>query len=113
VDFFVVPTVLFKVLFVFVVLAHDRRRVHINVTDAPTAQWTARQSENTERPERWTPRAPSTLLAGRAPRPGGWTWRSVRRECRAVTPLSSGLRWWGKAEDQPFLVDIPMYLGRD
>ena len=44
VDFFVVPTVLFKVLFVFVVLAHERRRVvHINVTDAPTAQWTARQ----------------------------------------------------------------------
>ena len=34
----------FKVLFVFVVLAHDRRRVvHINVTDAPTAQWTAQQ----------------------------------------------------------------------
>src|SRR4030095_2516801 len=42
VDFFVVPTVLFKVLVVFVVLAHERRRVaHINVTDAPTAQWTA------------------------------------------------------------------------
>ena len=37
VDFFTVPTVLFKVLFVFVVLAHDRRRVvHVNVTDAPT-----------------------------------------------------------------------------
>jgi transposase InsO family protein len=44
VDFFVVPTVLFKVLFVFVVLAHDRRRVvHVNVTDTPTAQWTAQQ----------------------------------------------------------------------
>ena len=44
VDFFVVPTVLFKVLFVFVVLAHERRRVvHINVTDTPTAQWTAQQ----------------------------------------------------------------------
>jgi putative transposase len=44
VDFFVVPTVMFKVLFVFVVLAHDRRRVvHINVTDTPTAQWTAKQ----------------------------------------------------------------------
>ena len=42
VDFFTVPTVLFKVLFVFVVLVHERRRVvHINVTDAPTAQWTA------------------------------------------------------------------------
>jgi putative transposase len=35
---------MFKVLFVFVVLAHDRRRVaHYNVTDAPTAQWTAQQ----------------------------------------------------------------------
>jgi transposase InsO family protein len=44
VDFFVVPTVMFKVLFVFVVLAHDRRRVvHTNVTDAPTAEWTAQQ----------------------------------------------------------------------
>ena len=44
VDFFTVPTVMFKVLFVFVVLAHDRRRVvHVNVTDAPTAQWTAQQ----------------------------------------------------------------------
>ena len=44
VDFFTVPTVLFKVLFVFVVLAHDRRRVvHVNVTDTPTAQWTAQQ----------------------------------------------------------------------
>jgi transposase InsO family protein len=44
VDFFVVPTVMFKVLFVFLVLAHDRRRVvHVNVTDAPTAQWTAQQ----------------------------------------------------------------------
>jgi putative transposase len=39
-----VPTVTCKVLFVFVVLVHDRRRaVHINVTDAPTAQWTAQQ----------------------------------------------------------------------
>src|SRR6516164_8805868 len=38
------PTVLFKVLFVFVVLTHDRRRVlHIDVTHAPTAQWTAQQ----------------------------------------------------------------------
>ena len=44
VDFFTVPTVTFKVLFVFVVLAHHRRRVvHVNVTDAPTTQWTAQQ----------------------------------------------------------------------
>jgi putative transposase len=56
IDFFVVPTVMFKVLFVFVVLAHDRRRVvHINVTDAPTAQWTeqgARQAKAAGRPVR-------------------------------------------------------------
>src|SRR4029450_2134304 len=44
VDFFTVPTLTFKVLFVFVVLAHHRRRVvHVNVTDAPTAQWTAQE----------------------------------------------------------------------
>jgi hypothetical protein len=42
VDFFVVPTIDFKLLFVFLVLAHDRRRVlHFNVTEHPTAEWTA------------------------------------------------------------------------
>ena len=44
VDFFVVPTLTFRVLFVFVVLAHDRRRIlHFNVTSHPTAEWTAQQ----------------------------------------------------------------------
>lgn len=44
IDFFVVPTVRFKVLFVLVVLRHHRRRVvHFNVTENPTAEWTARQ----------------------------------------------------------------------
>jgi transposase InsO family protein len=44
VDFFTVPTVTFRVLFVFVVLTHDRRRVvHFNVTDSPTTKWTAQQ----------------------------------------------------------------------
>lgn len=44
VDFFTVPTAGFRVLFVFLVLAHDRRRVlHFNITDQPTADWTARQ----------------------------------------------------------------------
>jgi putative transposase len=43
-DFFVVPTVSYKVLFVLVILAHERRRVvHFNVTAHPTAAWTARQ----------------------------------------------------------------------
>ncbi len=44
VDFFVVPTVTFRVLYVFVVLLHHRRQVvHLNVTDSPTAAWTAQQ----------------------------------------------------------------------
>ncbi len=44
IDFFVVPTATFSVLFGFLVLAHDRRRVlHFNVTANPTAEWTARQ----------------------------------------------------------------------
>jgi len=41
-DFFVVPTATFRILYVFVVLLHHRRRVvHFNVTDSPTAAWTA------------------------------------------------------------------------
>jgi putative transposase len=44
VDFLVVPTIRFQLLFVFVVLSHARRRVvHFNVTANPTAQWTAQQ----------------------------------------------------------------------
>jgi transposase InsO family protein len=43
-DFFTVPTVTCKVLFVLVILAHKRRRVvHFNVTEHPTAEWTAQQ----------------------------------------------------------------------
>jgi putative transposase len=43
-DFFTVPTVTFRVLFVFIILAHERRRiVHFNVTEHPTAPWTAQQ----------------------------------------------------------------------
>ncbi len=43
-DFFTVPTATFRVLFVLVVLSHARRRlVHFDVTEHPTAEWTARQ----------------------------------------------------------------------
>jgi putative transposase len=43
-DFFTVPTVTGRLLFVFVVLLHHRRRiVHFNVTEHPTAAWTAQQ----------------------------------------------------------------------
>ena len=44
IDFFSVPTIRFQVLYVFLVLAHDRRRiVDFNVTAHPTAEWTAQQ----------------------------------------------------------------------
>jgi putative transposase len=44
IDCFTVPTATFQVLFVFLVLAHQRRRVvHSNVTAHPTACWTAQQ----------------------------------------------------------------------
>jgi hypothetical protein len=43
-DFFVVPTATGGVLFVLVILAHQRRRVpHVAVTAHPTAAWTAQQ----------------------------------------------------------------------
>jgi len=44
VDFFTVPTIRFQVLYVFLVLAHERRRIlHFGVTAHPTAEWTAQQ----------------------------------------------------------------------
>ena len=44
IDFLTVPTATFRVLYVFVVLSLDRRRiVHFNVTDSPTAEWTSLQ----------------------------------------------------------------------
>ena len=44
IDFFTVPTISFGILYVFIVLAHDRRRIlHFNVTAHPTAEWTAQQ----------------------------------------------------------------------
>jgi len=44
IDFFTVPTATFRVLFVFVVLSHERRRVvHFGVTEHPTEKWTMQQ----------------------------------------------------------------------
>jgi putative transposase len=44
IDFFVVPTATFRLLFVFIVLQHQRRRIlHFGVTTNPTSEWTAQQ----------------------------------------------------------------------
>ena len=44
IDFFVVPTATFRLLYAFLILEHERRRiVHFNVTEGPSAQWTGQQ----------------------------------------------------------------------
>ncbi len=44
IDFFVLPTATFRLLFVFIVLHHERRRiVHFGVTAHPTAAWVGQQ----------------------------------------------------------------------
>jgi putative transposase len=44
IDFFTVPTVTFRILYVFLILAHDRRKVlHFNVTTRPSAEWICQQ----------------------------------------------------------------------
>jgi putative transposase len=44
IDFFIVPTVTFRLLYVLLVLQHPRRRVlHVNVTAHPTAGWVLQQ----------------------------------------------------------------------
>ena len=47
IDFFVVPIATFRLLYVLVVMTHERRKViHFNLTEAPTAGWTAQQVVN-------------------------------------------------------------------
>jgi len=47
IDFFVVPTATFRILYVFLALEHKRRRiVHFNVTQGPSAPWTGQQLVN-------------------------------------------------------------------
>jgi putative transposase len=80
IDFFTVPTARLRVLFVFVVLAHDRpARPALNVTEHPTAAWTTHSSST---PSRTTPRHPiSCAIATRstATRSG-----AASRACRFV-----------------------------
>src|SRR5262249_19114132 len=44
IDFFTVPIATFRNLYCFIILLHERRQVvHFNVTEHPTAAWTAQQ----------------------------------------------------------------------
>ena len=43
-DFFTVPTATFRVLYVFIILSHNRRKiVHFNITSNPYGQWAGQQ----------------------------------------------------------------------
>ncbi|MFT4540707.1 MAG: putative transposase [Planctomycetota bacterium] len=56
-DFFVVPAITFQALYYFVVMSLDRRRIlHVNVTNHPTAEWTARQLVEAFPSDGWKPR---------------------------------------------------------
>ncbi|MFQ5937422.1 MAG: integrase core domain-containing protein [Acidiferrobacterales bacterium] len=69
IDFFVVPTVAFKLLYAFVILRHDRRwLVHLAVTTNPTADWIAQQISEAfpwERPPRYLMRDRDGAYGGR------------------------------------------------
>ena len=104
-DFFVVPTATCRLLFVLVILAHERRRVvHVAVTDHPTAAWTAQQLREAfpwnDAPRylvhdrdtafhAWAPTAPAmgideVLTAVHSPWQNAYAERligSIRREC--------------------------------
>ena len=106
-DFLVVPTINFRLLFVLVILRHERRRlISLSVTDHPTAEWIARQiteafpwdsapDPSHTRPRRllWRMPLPSVLaamgirdhpIAPRSPWQNGHVERligSIRREC--------------------------------
>jgi hypothetical protein len=72
-DFFTVPTATFRVLFVLVILSHDRRRiVHFNVTAHPTAEWTAQQMR-----EAWPYDEAPAFLARDRDDIYGWTVRNT------------------------------------
>jgi len=44
VDFMIVPAITFKLLYVFIILSHGRRKIiHCNVTDSPIVSWTGQQ----------------------------------------------------------------------
>ena len=46
-DFFTVPTITFRLLYILVFPSHDRRKIiHFNVTDHPTSEWTTQQLRN-------------------------------------------------------------------
>ncbi len=90
IDFFTVPTVRLRVLFVLVVLVHDRRRVvYFNVTEHPTAEWTAQQLVEAFP---WAP-APKYLLRDRDAVYGSQFRKRVRNLGMKERPIAPRSPW--------------------
>jgi hypothetical protein len=91
VDFFTVPTIRFQILYVFLVLAHDRRRLlHFGVTTHPTAEWTAQQLREAfpwDSASRYLLRDRNRIFTS--------LWGSVRTDSPA---------WYGEANGRPVLI---------
>jgi hypothetical protein len=97
IDFFTAPTARLRVLFVLVVLAHHRRRVlHFNVTEHPTATWTAQAGGSLAK--RWCASGPCRdaqphgLLAARSAAVDAAVRSAARDRCSAVRPAAPGGR---------------------
>src|SRR6266403_1214034 len=77
-DFFIVPTATFQLLFVFIVLSHNRRRlVHFGVTGHPTAEWTAQQLREAfpwEEAPRYLLRDRDLCYGELSPKAADWMW---------------------------------------
>ncbi len=97
VDFFVVPTLSFRILYVFLVLAHERRRVvHFNVTEQPTAEWAAAQLKQAFP---WDT-APSYILRDRD-RVYGKTFRTLAADMQITEVLTAARSPWQFRLDSP------------
>src|SRR5256886_1789223 len=82
-DFFLVPTATYRLLFVLVLLAHDRRRIrHVAVTAHPTAAWTAQQLREAfpwDEAPRYLIHIAITRSTAWGPRPRRWGLRRCSR----------------------------------
>jgi transposase InsO family protein len=86
-DLFVVPTVTFWLLFVLIILAHDRRRIlHADVAAHPTAGWIEQQLRNAFPEDEAPPylvHARDSVFAGVATTLGGMRIEAVRTAPRS------------------------------
>jgi hypothetical protein len=93
IDFFTVPTATFRVLFVFVVLSHARRRVlHFQVTEHPNQEWTMQQIREAFPWEHCGIEMQSMAeTSPPSPQTRGWRKWSPRRERPGRIPMWNGL----------------------